>query len=58
MRKIIEHRGVQAAAATAVILGALTAVFADRYPAAWIALWVVWAITTTAAVTNATRRAG
>jgi len=58
MRRILAHRGVQAAAASAVALGLLTIVFADRYPAAWIAVWAVWAVVTAAAVTNAARRAG
>jgi len=58
MHRILAHRGVQAAAASAVPLGLLTIVFADRYPGAWIAVWAVWAIVTAAAITNATRRAG
>ena len=58
MGRIIRDRGVQAAAASAVALGALTVVFADRYPAAWVALWAVWAVVTTVATVRAARRVG
>lgn len=58
MRRILRHRGVQAAAAAAVTLGVLTVVFADRYAGAWVALWVVWVAVTAAAITNAARRVG
>lgn len=58
MRRILAHRGVQAAATGAVTLAVLTIVFADRYVGAWVALWATWAALTIAAVINATRRAG
>lgn len=57
MRRILDDRGVQAACGAAVTLALLTVVSAERFPAAWIGLWVAWALVTTVATVHAARRA-
>lgn len=53
--KIIKHRSVQASAAAAVTIAVCASIGAGRYPAAFAALGLIWAVSTALAIRQATR---